>query len=456
MYFDAVKTNLGLVVSGGYARMARRVGIVVSSKTDPIRDFALAVDLLQRVSSEWGAARTLYASVEMELIYSDSEPDPASYSPKVQEVGSTLAALLPAVRNLMILDDSQSAAINALYRRLVGIYAGQLRRFDGPYSDIVPDDAAFRQLRRLDHRYGYSSVSLLPRVCPASLEEVTMHTLPVDHMWPALGVKDTARAIDFPLLRSLNLMYAFSSNEAQTQGWQLRALRFPALERLRLVCNYKRCPFVEQAEFPPELAMLDVTARSEVLEHIASKPVAVTKCIVLNVVSSESDQGVLAHVGRILEKARDGAEVALEIKSRSLRVPPESIACAALTSLRVEAPMTADAMLVLIQRLPRLVDLALGCVTLDNARLDVLIPGPGDPAPAPTSTALRRISVWLDGGDRMPEKSALVAKYLLLTVPTLVALISPITPWAPMVQFVGEYSARYPHLAQVNIVAHGV
>ncbi|KAJ1726772.1 hypothetical protein LPJ61_004970, partial [Coemansia biformis] len=50
-----------------------------------------------------------------------------------------------------------------------------------------------------------------------------------------------------------------------------------------------------------------------------------------------------------------------------------------------------------------------------------------------------------------PEAGAMVAKYLLLKLPTLASLALGGFPEQPIVTFVGEYSHWYPHLATVDI-----
>ncbi|KAJ1718103.1 hypothetical protein LPJ61_006856, partial [Coemansia biformis] len=127
---------------------------------------------------------------------------------------------------------------------------------------------------------------------------------------------------------------------------------------------------------------------------------------------------------------------------------PERITCTGLTRLLIDAPVSVDTMLDLIRRLPRLDALTLYDLLLDDIQADMSIPGSrAYNLATPLNTKLRKLAINFSRERYPPDLAIPVAKYLLLSIPTLAVFFASQTPKIPILAFMNDYYKQYPHLA---------
>ncbi|KAJ2782206.1 hypothetical protein H4R18_002415 [Coemansia javaensis] len=134
-----------------------------------------------------------------------------------------------------------------------------------------------------------------------------------------------------------------------------------------------------------------------------------------------------------------------------VQVPPESVTCLSLTRLMIAAPTSLDAMLELIRKLPNLTSLGLWKLALNEIQADISVPEPGENCVVePLDTKLKSLGINVNQNEPSWEMIVPVVKYLLLWIPTLEKFRAMHAPKKPIMDFVGEYLAWYPHLEGIG------
>ncbi|KAJ2778443.1 hypothetical protein H4R18_004603, partial [Coemansia javaensis] len=457
-----VWTNLDIIASAGCAKLVKNVDIDIQFLSNPARCFMRAVQLIRDASADWSGVRSLTVNLQPGSSYFENYHGQNVTDDEICQAAVDLAAMMPGVRRLWLNDGAWCSYLTTLYTWLKGIYAEQLYELNDPWNVALIEGMVLRQIRYLNVSYNDVSRDMLSCTCPDNLEVLRMIGLEESHWWPSFnsaGDSDAA-VIEFPRLRYLALEYHHTHMHTELGDSPIlsprqQTLRFPGLERLRIECGSGISPLLEQAEFPNGVQSMDVIASAGALCHIANMALSVSQRLALTVTSATPGSGVVAHINRILARARGCSEVVLETTTSTLPLLPADLESTALTCLCIRAPTTVDSIVEFIHRLPRLATLDLGCVAVHATQLDILVPGPDEPLIAPLATALECVSVQFEYNAR-PEETVSLLKYLLLRIPTLVKLASYATPRQPIVDFVARYFGSYPHLAQVKILVNGM
>ncbi|KAJ2709661.1 hypothetical protein H4R19_004138, partial [Coemansia spiralis] len=127
------------------------------------------------------------------------------------------------------------------------------------------------------------------------------------------------------------------------------------------------------------------------------------------------------------------------------------IAFTGLTGLAVGAPVSADMVLDIIGKLPRLVTLIAVRSTRDPIQADIAIPGPGEHHPIePLGKKLQRLCYGQNNDHELSDVDVALYKYLLLKHPSLRWFDTGDERTRMLAPFVKAYREWYPHLAGVN------
>ncbi|KAJ2705367.1 hypothetical protein H4R19_005132 [Coemansia spiralis] len=198
---------------------------------------------------------------------------------------------------------------------------------------------------------------------------------------------------------------------------------------------------------------ISIDMKSATFQTLARVVLPATKRLSLGIsLSSGGDTSGMPTINHLLEGARRSTSLELIIWDKMLVVAPESITCTALTHLFIAGPVSVDAMLKIIGRLPRLAVLKLYSLYQCDAKTDISIPEVDeDIMVEPLSTSLKVLDIVYDNARHLPYTAVAVAKYALLRFPMLAKLSCWQTPADPVLRFVDAYTPCYPHLAGVEV-----
>ncbi|KAJ2783570.1 hypothetical protein H4R18_001623 [Coemansia javaensis] len=445
-------TNLGLIALNGCAGAVKWAEISIGFSSTPLGGLAGAVDAMRRAGNAWRALRSLRLGLHPAAGGNAAESDDGGGGDSDGDARAAALACystMPRLRQLHIAGSDKWAPARPLCEHLAGVYADQLQQFSCLRPLSLPQGRAFAQLQDASVSHGPG----LPRMCPGSLRRLAVTGAPADHSWAAFGAEPETT---FPGLRVLRLDYTTARAPSRTEGGSVgrrrQRLHLPVLRVLKVVCPARACPALDYAVLPASMDSVSIRATAAVFRSIAGMRLPAVRRLMLAVVGGPDGEDVFPSINRILAGARASKTKALHVESSALPVSAEAIECADLTRLYVAAPTGVGTMLQLVQRLPSLTHIGFSYLELPRAYAGIGIPGPGERCPVePFGTRLEQFDVRIRGSARSSELFVPVAKFLLLKIPTLATFLASNVPRDPLVVFIGEYSAQYPHLGKVAI-----
>ncbi|KAJ2710881.1 hypothetical protein H4R19_003525 [Coemansia spiralis] len=132
-------------------------------------------------------------------------------------------------------------------------------------------------------------------------------------------------------------------------------------------------------------------------------------------------------------------------------IPLELITYTGLTHLLLSGPTNADDVMGLIHKLPHLVSLQAGHLTLADAQTVISIPECTECGPmAPLDTQIKRLDIQRVGQEGSLDLALSILRYLLLRIPTLKSVTAPFAPEETIQAFIDKHVQRYPHLANIR------
>ncbi|KAJ2715330.1 hypothetical protein H4R19_001256 [Coemansia spiralis] len=453
-----IKTTLDLVADAKCLHMVRNVDIYVSYPTTPLQGLEAVIERMRGAAGEWAGVRKLVLNLyPWGLEEGDEFPPAADYEDEIASSSSALAALMPRLREITFDDFSETPVICVLYGRLAGFYADQLQVLHGNNPPVAPQDRVFARLRDVKIT-GFQFESLegkLPRLDPEVIESLVLKRLAANDMWSMFCADSDGCAITFPRLAHLDLKYRprFTMDYEQLPDERPWYPQFPAAKRVRISSGDKECHSMDNAVFPNRLESLDISACFGTLSVFAGRKVHVSQNLTLSV---DFEPDVNYHsidiANRMLEAADSCSLRRLEIASMD-EIPPELITYMGLTHLDLNGPTNADDVMELICRLPHLVDLRVGSLTLTDAQTDFSIPECTEHEPvAPLNTQIRSFDINFVGQGELSDLGNQMLTYLLLKIPTLKSITTPFVPKKHRQAIIDKYVQWYPHLANVKLV----
>ncbi|KAJ2779958.1 hypothetical protein H4R18_003704 [Coemansia javaensis] len=451
-----ITTNLDLVVSAGCVQTVKQMSITVYYRTNPFPGLDAVIRLMRGAAEEWRGVRQLDVSVLATGHLLGLRANAADHKAEIKQTSAALAATMPGVCRVFFDSNYLGSAVQEFGGRLAVLYSDQLESLLSRHPVIVPPDHTFGQLKRVSIEYGGVISYQHPRVDPARLVSLGLEWWPVDHSWAPFSADNGSKTIEFPSLKRLNVMYqpadVADDAEAGCRDGRPWELHFPELERLCVNCKQDTCSLLEYAVLPAHMSVISIKAAAPVLVRVAEMGLPASQSLKITVsADTDGNPAALVAANHILESAHESKELELEVEDRLLPVLPESIACTSLTVLAIWANTNTDTMLRLIQMLPRLARLHVQSLTLGNTQEDISVPGPDESRLVdPFNSSIEEMWIWASPDEPAPEMLVLVAKYLLLKIPTLVYLRSADISERQITEFVDAYSKRYPHLASIK------
>ncbi|KAJ2716328.1 hypothetical protein H4R19_000710 [Coemansia spiralis] len=234
------------------------------------------------------------------------------------------------------------------------------------------------------------------------------------------------------------------------QDGRIDQLGFPLLRSARIHCDSGPCRVLTSAVFPDLMDSLDIQVSAPVWQSISHMELPATTRLKLGILSeTRNDTRLPLSFNQLLTNSRWCDEVTLHaFHGPSMFFP--GIALTGLTKLVVEMRISANVLLGIIGKLPRLAILIALRSTRDPILADVAIPGPGGRHPVePRGTKLQTLSYGQLDTHELSDVDVGLYKYFLLKFPSLRWFGAEDELTKKLVPFVEDYGEWYPHLARV-------
>ncbi|KAJ2778672.1 hypothetical protein H4R18_004458 [Coemansia javaensis] len=450
----AIRTGLDRVASAGCMHMVKRVCIQLHSLANPAVALSNVAGLMRAAASEWVGVRALAISTGPDQLSANGPATSTPVHSDMEAASDTISRILPGVSDVTLFspDHQAGAGFSTFFGRLAASYAAQLTDI-ALYSPVaIPRGVAFGQLRSIRAEHKSTLDFCLPRADPEVLETLELKVQPQDQIWQALGPDDGPREIRFSSLKKLTVLCHPDSNGApastSSQEGGTWRLHFPSLQMLDVDAPSNACPLFECAVLPPRMHTISISVMPAVLRTLADTAMPAVRNLKISIGDeAASDPTALVAANAVLANTQTSKEAVLAVGPRDRAVDTDAITCTTLTVLTVNSPTSVDKVLGLIGRLPNLVTAAFQNVCLGPVQADISIPGPRDSRlVAPLDTKLRALVLLGAWDEPLPIPVVQVARYLMLSVPTLTWLCTIPTLNPLLDELVCVYSERYQHL----------
>ncbi|KAJ2716008.1 hypothetical protein H4R19_000886 [Coemansia spiralis] len=453
----AVKTNLDLIVGVGYVSAVRSIHIVVNCFVNPFPGWQEVIRRMRAVANTWRAVE-LYLEIYPHIFHFDNRTvDMSKYAGNIAEVGNALLAFMPDVRRLYCKGLNHNSIAKALYERLAKHYASQLQQLDSDHPLVLPPDYQFTKMQEITIDYEHDAEYQLPRMTSGELVRMRLDNAPPNHSWAPFSTSNASRVIEFTKLEKLvvsyDIIYEENGSAVHHRDGQPWVLQFPRLTRLAIRNTEDICPLLKYAALPSCMDSISIDMPSATFQSVADVVLPATKRLLLAIPrSATGDPSGLPTINRLLKRACGSESLELSIEDVRLAIDPVNMTSAALTSLFIAGPVSADSMFVFLARMPRLVKLMLFTLDVRDIQADISIPDVDDSAVVGSlSTSLEELELIIDSQDQLPDVEMAVVKCVLLRIPTLTKFNALWTPEEPVLEFVRAYSGRYSHLGSVDL-----
>ncbi|KAJ2712815.1 hypothetical protein H4R19_002561 [Coemansia spiralis] len=238
---------------------------------------------------------------------------------------------------------------------------------------------------------------------------------------------------------------------AAQDGHSLK-LDFPLLHRARICCVSGPCPVLVSAVFPRSMGFLCIEVTAPVWQSISHMELPVAQQLKLDITSQADDDIRLPlSFNQLLTNSNQCGKVMLCANYHEPAACLPSVAFTGLTGLLVEVHISADMVLDIIGKLPRLVTLVVIYSTSEPIQADITIPGPGQCHPVKLlSTKLQTLSYGQQDIREQLHANIELYQYFLLKLPSLRRFGTGGERARMLVPFVEAYQEWYPHLAAVD------
>ncbi|KAJ2715924.1 hypothetical protein H4R19_000936 [Coemansia spiralis] len=351
--------------------------------------------------------------------------------------------------------DARRLLAPAFGEQLSQHYHQQLRilHFDGR-TDMPPTNS-FPQVRDLYFAGTYLLPDHIPQVDAAKLERLRLHRVDPLHSWAAFGADNSSGMIKFSALTSFSVDYVPVNNIGRAPVARDRRsvkLGFPLLRSARIECPSGLCPMLAGAVFPCLMESLDIRISAPVWRSISHMELPVATRLKLAILSSVGDDTRLPlSFNQLLTNSHQCGDATLRADFHEPSAYLPRIALTGLTGLVVGVPISADMLLDIIGKLPRLVTLVALRSKRDPIQADIAIPGPSECHPVePLDAKLQTLSYGQRDAHELSDADVVIYQYLLLKLPSLQWFGTRSKLTEKLAPFVEAYQEWYPHLAGVD------
>ncbi|KAJ2714178.1 hypothetical protein H4R19_001865 [Coemansia spiralis] len=445
-----VETNLKLAAAAGAVHSVREIHIKLNCRRDTINGIRKAAEMLRAAATEWPGVWTLTIASQVH-----NSPQRVDEDARTGSLCAALARLLPGMRRLVYQRGNNMEHARGVFERLATITAGRLHDLECRGTAYPPPDDRFAQLRNAYFNCAGMERRLLPHIDTTRLVKLALYDASPWLAWaPFSNSNGSSLDIEFPALQFLCLEFWQAGDGHDRAGdrsdervWRLH---FPQLRSASINCQPDVCPSLGFLVLPRRMDRLRLRGPPALLSAFANVEMPAARQLHLYVApGGTAEPRALAHVSRITAGAHLCDEALLSIGCNTMVVRPSDLACTGLTELSIAAPISVDAIVELLEILPRLSNLTLGNVDIGPGQNVLAVPEPS--THVPLNTSLQQLAICFDAGYRLTEQAAVVAKFLLLTIPSLERFSATNVLPEPVLAFAREYSQWYPHLTTVDI-----
>ncbi|KAJ2802606.1 hypothetical protein H4R21_002352 [Coemansia helicoidea] len=454
-----VSTNLDLVVAAGVSHLVREVFIATEFVAILSPTFWWIIGRMRSAAPVWSRVDSFIvvpASTQWDMNLRRIEA--GNDMTEILAIGDALAELMPGLRKLDLGVYCLLPKIGEMCGHMAGRVASQLLTFTAWDTMYRREDCRLDAIRDLRMWNKGATGWRSPRISADTLERLDMVQCIDDNLCSFIDTNSgTNRTIVFRKLKSLRF-WPLSYHGTNRIGADARPyhqrLHLPALRKLGVNCYAADCLLWSSVVLPANMDSLDLSMASATCESIAQTTLPKVKHLRLKAydVYLHTTTTTIRAIDRILVEAGGYESKMLSITDSITSVHPDSLACTGLTWLLLDGPTSVDDLLGFLQKQSRLHYLNLGRVTVGDTHADMSIPSSDDDRlVAPLHATLARLAFAVEGGREVRGKATALTTRLMLGLPALASIhASPILK-RQIVDFVGEYVHRYPHLAGVNI-----
>ncbi|KAJ2713291.1 hypothetical protein H4R19_002324 [Coemansia spiralis] len=200
------------------------------------------------------------------------------------------------------------------------------------------------------------------------------------------------------------------------------------------------------------MGSLNIQVSAPVWQNISHMELPIAMRLKLTILSPRgNDTRLPLSFNRLLTNSHQCGKVMLRADHHDPSAFSPGIAFTGLTGLVAGVPISADMVLDIIGKLPRLATLIVLRSTSEPIQADIAIPGPGKCHPIePLGTKLQRLSYGQQDTYELSRANIGLYQYLLLKHPSLQWFDAGDERKRMLAPFVKAYRRRYPHLAGVD------
>ncbi|KAJ1721192.1 hypothetical protein LPJ53_004269 [Coemansia erecta] len=467
-------TNIDLITALGYSHYVRSLFICLDESRF-ILPFVKEMPLLFAFeSNRWDRVETLWLNLYQSIVEdnADLERDGA----EVEEMASLIIAHMPHVTRLRLDSDGEPAVLSAgVKSKLLGRYASQLAYLKSGCSIAHGFGSFSDELAYLELRIDHSSLPLMPKVNPQTLQKLVLVEIPSHFSWSYFATTsgEHPNEVNFKNLSVLEMFFAGMPEEIEQNPFGLNdsrleqshnpyAVGFPKLQHLGIV-NYPpdaQLSFV--ADYPEKMRKITLRYSFVPPSVFASSKISEISILDMTLYYAQLDYASEFYA---LTNHLMGSSVAITKRSSLMLSYAEfdldmnQCKWSNITVLRLMSQVSYETLEAIVRQLLHLERLAIYELTFseqtwqhvadDDMSLD--LEDHTMERVTPWKTTLEHLDILSLAYVSCPDTVALCLKRFILHVMTLRSLHINGCAAIGLSDFVGVFKPHYPHLSQIML-----
>ncbi|KAJ2716994.1 hypothetical protein H4R19_000303 [Coemansia spiralis] len=420
--------NLDLIVGSGCQRFARRL---VISDVRPA-DFLERLRLLQQVIGQniidWSRISGLYIQITGDYSGRGADAD----SDDLQQAAAyaqQFVSCLPSVRRMVGVSGPRVMVYKTFIRELYTHYAPQLHAF---WTESLH--------RPVNLRFGHELTSLvITGKCLKRLGERAIYAPALKHLiirqasyrqllWAAFydDGGSSNKTLAFQSLAHLKLEYCYEHPQtARSLNVTIPAfpkqLLFPKLQKLEVTGFLLNCPVMFHAQLPSRLWLMVLKCPVRVARVLASRTLPTALDISCNIAYDyvDKDSSPVKAVNALLGAIRATERLSVNYSAQEANCWAD-MEWNSVTSLRTNCPMTANDIMLILTKIPRVQSLIVTNLCVSGLELDDVIEAFNNhPDANPHDVSVRELHLFRCDGEKSPYDYLRFAQILRTTFPGL-------------------------------------
>ncbi|KAJ2780717.1 hypothetical protein H4R18_003304 [Coemansia javaensis] len=453
----ALTTNSTLVAALGYVALVRRIDLALNWVQNPFPALDKVTDVLEAGAQQWPGARRLRLRIDFgHHPFNGDAVDAATYTPDILRAVDRLSRLMPNLVELEYRGLEESPISSALFGALSAKYAQSAAWIASSHSVAAHGPYRFTRLARMNIALSDDADDLPPAVAPEPLTRLTLRTVPHEYSWGNFAAG--GQAVEFSSLKTLTVNYG---QPPRFRGDALAAgthrhedhcrVSFPQLRHLHLVNNAECTPIAEHGVFPSRLKSLSFSGSIGALNSLAGSRLPALGRLTMHLAyhPSESHIDPFAAINRLASRADGEATAQLLVKNDISPSILGGARCPCVTKVTMFVPLHAGIVVRLLEALPGMETLIvsqLWCALMPDFASGLEPGAHARERAAPLNTSTRVLVMCSNATELDTGKLAVLAKHLLLRLPSLKKLTAIQVPATEMLPFIRTSAPLYPHL----------